>query len=54
MKAAPIHPSVEWFIWRPVKAGLATLREIETHWSLDDLLDSHFILDATETAQAQD
>jgi len=34
-----------------VVARLATLQEIETHWSLLDLLDAHDVLDAKEKAE---
>ena len=32
---------------------MATLQEIETHWSLDDLLDANDALDLKEQAEAQ-
>ncbi len=40
-------------VWRVVLEGVATLQEIETHWSIDDLADAHEALDlktALETA----
>lgn len=40
-------------VWRPVLERVATLHEIETHWSLDDLLDANDALDAWQEAQAQ-
>jgi hypothetical protein len=30
---------------------LATLREIETHWSIDDLADAHEVLDIKAEAE---
>lgn len=35
-------------IWRPVFKQLATLQEVETHWSLDDLLEAHELLNIVE------
>jgi hypothetical protein len=34
-----VHPSLraEWSIWTVVNEGLATLHELETTWTLDDL-----------------
>lgn len=40
-------------MWRPIDAGLATLREIEEHWGMDDLLDAHEYLDIKEDLEAQ-
>jgi len=34
-----------WPIWRLITAKVATLEEIETHWSLDDLIDANDALD---------
>lgn len=46
-------PDVNWAIWRVVYSGKATLQEIETHWSLDDLLDFNEILDYQDYIQAK-
>ncbi len=32
-------------IWRLVLDRVATLQEIETHWSIDDIADAHEALD---------
>lgn len=32
-------------VWRIVLDGVATLQEIETWWSIDDLADAHEALD---------
>jgi hypothetical protein len=32
-------------VWRVVLGKLGTLQEIESHWSLMDLIDAHEILD---------
>lgn len=37
--------SVDWRIWRIVISKHATLQEIETHWSIDDLCDANEALD---------
>lgn len=39
-------------IWRIVLEGLATLQEIETHWSIDDLADAHEVLDVKSAMEA--
>jgi len=36
---------VDWFVWRPIVAQIATLEEIERSWSIDDMLDAHEALD---------
>jgi len=33
--------------------GRATLHEIETHWSLDDLMDAHVALDVVDALAAE-
>lgn len=38
-------------IWRPILAGIATLEEIERHWSFNDLLDAHEVLDIKEDVE---
>ena len=37
--------NIDWYLWRPVLARVATLTEIETRWSLSDLADAHEALD---------
>ena len=37
-----------WQKWRPVLEGMATLEEIEKHWSLTDLTECNEILDYRE------
>jgi len=39
-------------VWRPILAGLATLHEIEEHWTLSDLLDAHEVLDIKADLEA--
>ncbi len=43
--AALPKTAVNFAIWRIVLEGIATLQEIETHWSIDDLADAHEALD---------
>ena len=31
--------SVDWMIWRPVMDGYGSLTEVQTLWSIDDLMD---------------
>lgn len=33
------------FIWRPVEEKYASLKEVETEWSLADLADCHEMID---------
>lgn len=35
----------DWHVWRLVLDGVATLHEIETHWSITDVLDANEALD---------
>lgn len=39
------------FLWRPVLAKIATLQEIENHWSLLDLVIAHEVLDIQDDAE---
>lgn len=36
---------MSWFVWRPILAGVTTLREIQEFWSLKDLMDANEALD---------
>lgn len=42
-----IPEGLDWFLWRVLthERNRSTLAEIETHWSLSDLLDAHLALD---------
>jgi hypothetical protein len=40
-------------VWRPIVEGLATLEEIDTHWSLTDLLDANDALDVKLAVQVE-
>jgi ABC-type uncharacterized transport system substrate-binding protein len=35
-------------LWRPVIAGYDTLSEVKYSWNIDDLFDSHELLDMKE------
>jgi len=37
-------------VWRVVKEGMATLQEIEAHWSVEDVLNANVVLDAWHEA----
>ena len=39
---------VDWFVWRVVVSGLATLRDIDEHWTIKDLIDANAILDTQD------
>lgn len=34
----------EWMLWRVVLSKIATLEELDTHWSLDDLVMANLAL----------
>lgn len=53
MSAAAALPktAVNFAVWRIILEGLATLQEIETHWSIDDLADAHEALDLKATLE---
>lgn len=42
---------LDWFIWRLVLAQIVTLKELDTHWSVVDMLDAHESLDLQEEAE---
>ena len=48
-----LPPGVDWLIWRVVMSDSihVGLQEVETYWSLEDLLDAHELLDAFQDAQ---
>jgi hypothetical protein len=52
MRPAPrLHaPNVGdlWPVWRLVERRVATLREIDEHWSIGDVLDGNETLDVTD------
>lgn len=48
-----IPPGVNWLLWRPVHARMATRTEVTTQWSLDDVLECDAILDAFDDAEAK-
>lgn len=54
MTSLGVEPSinVDWFIWRPVLRQVATLQEIETHWTIYDLLDCHEALDVIDDLES--
>ena len=43
--------NIDWSIWRIVLAQIATLKEIETYWSIDDLADANEALDIKAEAE---
>lgn len=42
-----VHPNTAptWPVWRLVAARVASLHEIDTHWTLSDVLDANEALD---------
>lgn len=42
---------VNWFLWRPVFAGLCTLPDLRTTWTLEDVVLAHAALDAREAIE---
>jgi hypothetical protein len=45
-----IPEGLDWFVWRIVthERRPATLQEIETHWSLEDIVTAHLALDVID------
>jgi hypothetical protein len=41
----PPHLIDEWPVWRIITAGMATLQEIDTHWTLIDVDNANDVLD---------
>lgn len=46
--------SQEYIIWRLVFERVATLEELETHWSLDDVARANALLDMKNTYEAHE
>lgn len=44
--------NIEWSVWRVIIEQVATLREIESYWSIDDLADANEALDIKHEAEA--
>lgn len=44
----PAH--LDWFTWRLVLANAATLMELDTYWSVVDMMDAHEALDLQDEA----
>ena len=44
---------MQWPVWRLVTRRVATLQELETHWSITDLFDANDVLDALDEVQQQ-
>lgn len=42
----------EWPIWRLIDRRMATLTELETVWSLDDVMRANAVADISDTIQA--
>ena len=40
-----------WPCWRLVKERMATKEELETHWSIDDIVQANEVLDAWADAE---
>lgn len=46
----PAHLVEDWPVWRIVSRQMATLHEIESFWSLGDVLDANEVLDLMDEA----
>ena len=42
----------EWYVWRLVVEQVATLRELDDHWCMSDVLDANEALDKWAARQA--
>jgi len=45
---------IDWAVWRVVLAQVATLREIEEHWTINDLADANEALDIKQELEARE
>ncbi len=57
MAVAAVKPrqwwiEAEWPVWRLVRDGWAGLQEIDTHYTLDDVLDANEALDVAQDAKS--
>jgi ribosomal protein S6 len=43
-----VPDGLDWYVWRIWRSGRATIQEIETHWSLSDLVMAHMALDVED------
>jgi len=43
---------IDWWIWRPVPE-YASLIEVQTQWSLDDLCDCHEVMDIRQNLEIE-
>ena len=48
----PVPKDMDWRVWRLWARGLATLQELETHWSLLDILKGNDALDVQDDIKA--
>jgi hypothetical protein len=44
----------EWMIWRLVSRGIANLQEIDTHWTIVDVLKANDALDVLDEANSRE
>ena len=42
----------QWIIWRPVLAGISTLKEVEEEWTMLDVMRANLALDVQQAAEA--
>jgi len=45
-----LENNVNMFIWLPIIEGITTLKELDEHWTLCDLLDCHEALEIKNKA----
>ncbi len=43
--------TVDWYLWRPIVYKVATLQEMDIHWSINDLADCHDAMDIRTEAE---
>ena len=48
----PRNVNIDWFKWRPILEGVATLHEVDTCWDVCDLADANEALDIKADADA--
>ena len=42
--------NIDYFKWRPILEGIATLHEVDAHWTICDLADANEALDIRDDA----
>lgn len=52
MRIDPPNVGDVWPVWRVVARGMASLRDVDEHWSVEDVLDANEYLDVRDDLDA--